>query len=96
MLGHDRYDVGNDMVCGWAGSLGGEDGIARTRQHTGGVYAGTGTGPKLYAAPGNTRVAQAPETVGLAGSTQPHTNMQPFAVINFFICAQAGIYPPRS
>lgn len=66
------------------------------RNPTGGVYAGTGTGPKLYAAPGNTRVAQAPETVGLAGSTQPHTNMQPFAVINFFICAQAGIYPPRS
>tara|TARA_B100000678_G_scaffold254826_1_gene232242 strand:+ start:1844 stop:2803 length:960 start_codon:yes stop_codon:yes gene_type:complete len=27
ILGHDRYAVGNDMVCGWAGSLGGEDGI---------------------------------------------------------------------
>ena len=27
MLGHDRFTVGNDMVCGWAGSLGGGDGI---------------------------------------------------------------------
>ena len=27
ILGHDRYAVGNDMVCGWAGSLGGGDGI---------------------------------------------------------------------
>jgi N-acetylglucosamine kinase-like BadF-type ATPase len=26
-LGHDRYACGNDMVCSWAGSLGGADGI---------------------------------------------------------------------
>jgi N-acetylglucosamine kinase-like BadF-type ATPase len=26
-LGHDRYRCDNDMVCGWAGSLGGADGI---------------------------------------------------------------------
>ncbi|TDD86861.1 N-acetylglucosamine kinase [Actinomadura darangshiensis] len=26
-LGHDRYACGNDTVCSWAGSLGGEDGI---------------------------------------------------------------------
>ena len=27
LLGHDRYTCGNDMVCGWAGSLACEDGI---------------------------------------------------------------------
>jgi N-acetylglucosamine kinase-like BadF-type ATPase len=27
VLGHDRYAVDNDMVCGWAGSLGAQDGI---------------------------------------------------------------------
>jgi N-acetylglucosamine kinase-like BadF-type ATPase len=27
VLGHDRYSCDNDMVCGWAGSLAGEDGI---------------------------------------------------------------------
>ena len=27
LLGHDRYLCGNDMICGWAGSLGCADGI---------------------------------------------------------------------
>jgi N-acetylglucosamine kinase-like BadF-type ATPase len=35
ILGHDRYTVDNDMVCGWAGSLGAEDGIN--------IVAGTGS-----------------------------------------------------
>ncbi|PRY14508.1 N-acetylglucosamine kinase [Kineococcus rhizosphaerae] len=35
VLGHDRYVCGNDMVSGWAGSLGGHDGIN--------VVAGTGS-----------------------------------------------------
>ena len=35
ILGHGRYACGNDMVCGWAGSLGGADGIN--------VVSGTGS-----------------------------------------------------
>jgi N-acetylglucosamine kinase-like BadF-type ATPase len=35
VLGHDRYSCNNDMVCGWAGSLGAEDGIN--------VISGTGS-----------------------------------------------------
>ncbi|MEU6844410.1 BadF/BadG/BcrA/BcrD ATPase family protein [Streptomyces sp. NPDC046716] len=35
LLGHDRYAVGNDMMCGWAGSLGLADGIN--------VISGTGS-----------------------------------------------------
>jgi N-acetylglucosamine kinase-like BadF-type ATPase len=35
LLGHRRYQCGNDMVCAWAGSLGGEDGIN--------IVAGTGS-----------------------------------------------------
>ncbi|MGV9799292.1 N-acetylglucosamine kinase [Mycobacterium sp. NPDC003449] len=35
VLGHGRYRCGNDMVCGWAGSLAGEDGIN--------VISGTGS-----------------------------------------------------
>ena len=35
LLGHDHYACGNDMVCGWAGSFGGEDGIN--------IVAGTGS-----------------------------------------------------
>jgi N-acetylglucosamine kinase-like BadF-type ATPase len=35
LLGHRRYRCGNDMVCAWAGSLGGADGIN--------IVAGTGS-----------------------------------------------------
>jgi len=35
VLGHHRYRCGNDMVCGWAGSLAGQDGIN--------IVAGTGS-----------------------------------------------------
>ena len=35
IFGHERYRVDNDMVCGWAGSLGAEDGIN--------IVAGTGS-----------------------------------------------------
>jgi N-acetylglucosamine kinase-like BadF-type ATPase len=35
LLGHRRYRCGNDMVCAWAGSLGGGDGIN--------IVAGTGS-----------------------------------------------------
>jgi N-acetylglucosamine kinase-like BadF-type ATPase len=35
VLGHRRYRCGNDMICGWAGSLGGTDGIN--------VISGTGS-----------------------------------------------------
>jgi N-acetylglucosamine kinase-like BadF-type ATPase len=35
VLGHGRYTCGNDMICGWAGSLAGADGIS--------ITAGTGS-----------------------------------------------------
>lgn len=45
-LGHDRYTCDNDMVCGWAGSLGAVDGInviSGTGSMTYGARRGTGT-----------------------------------------------------
>jgi N-acetylglucosamine kinase-like BadF-type ATPase len=45
VLGHDRYSCDNDMVCGWAGSLGGADGInviSGTGSMTYGERLGTG------------------------------------------------------
>ena len=44
-LGHDRYATGNDMICAWAGSLGGDDGInviSGTGSMTYGERAGVG------------------------------------------------------
>jgi microcystin-dependent protein len=34
-------------------------------------------------------------TVGIAGSSQPHNNMQPYTGINYIICME-GIYPSRN
>jgi N-acetylglucosamine kinase-like BadF-type ATPase len=45
VLGHDLYSCDNDMVCGWAGSLAGEDGIniiSGTGSMTYGERQGTG------------------------------------------------------
>ena len=45
VLGHERYACDNDMVCGWAGSLAGEDGInviSGTGSMTYGERAGVG------------------------------------------------------
>jgi microcystin-dependent protein len=36
----------------------------------------------------------ASQAIGVAGSDQPHNNMQPFLAVNFCIALQ-GIYPPR-
>ncbi|MBT9498234.1 MAG: phage tail protein [Zoogloea sp.] len=50
-------------------------------------------GSKEY---GDTGPAQmAPGAVGIAGGGQPHTNLQPYQVLNYCIALQ-GIYPPRS
>jgi microcystin-dependent protein len=39
--------------------------------------------------------AAAPDQPGLTGSSQPHTNMQPFMAI-YYIIATSGVYPSRS
>jgi len=36
-----------------------------------------------------------PQTVGFAGNSQPHQNMQPFQALNFCIAIQ-GIFPPSN
>ena len=36
-----------------------------------------------------------PGTVSLTGGTQPHTNIQPYLGMNYFICIQ-GIFPSRN
>ena len=43
---------------------------------------------------GATTVQLASATLGMTGSSQPHSNMQPFLVVNYCIALQ-GVYPPR-
>lgn len=35
------------------------------------------------------------QTIGMAGGSQPHNNMQPYLTLNFCIALQ-GVFPPRS
>lgn len=49
----------------------------------------------IYAASTGATVAMNPATVADAGGTQPHSNLQPYEVINFCI-ALNGIYPSRN
>lgn len=52
-----------------------------------------GGGAEGYGTPPNSSMN--PAIVGFAGGSQPHTNMQPFLVINFCI-AVTGIFPSRN
>ena len=51
-------------------------------------------GARVYGAPRDP-VLMAAETLGPAGSNQPHPNRQPYLALSFVIALQ-GIYPPRS
>jgi microcystin-dependent protein len=51
-----------------------------------------GGGSAGYGSPPNTAMNAA--MVGSAGGSQPHTNLQPYLVLNFCICL-SGIFPSR-
>jgi microcystin-dependent protein len=51
-------------------------------------------GSTIYHAP-PADVAMAGASIGMAGGSQPHNNMQPFLVVNWCIALQ-GIFPSRS
>lgn len=45
---------------------------------------------------GNAPVQLAGSTIASFGGSQPHTNLQPFTVLNFCICLASGIYPSQN
>ena len=53
------------------------------------------TSANLYAPSNGTQVPLGPQTVTTPNADQPHSNMQPYTVLNFCI-ALAGIFPSRS
>lgn len=63
----------------------------RTTDHPGGAYPTTGG---VYASTGNSNAPMGPMTTSVQGD-QPHTNLQPYLVLNYVIALQ-GIFPPRS
>lgn len=60
----------------------------------GAFLAGTGGLDPEYRASGTT-VGMAPQSIGVAGGSQPHNNMQPYLGLNYIICME-GIYPSRN
>lgn len=64
------------------------------RNPSGRAYAASGA-THVYAAQGGALVAQNPQSVATAGSTQAHPNMQPYTTLNFCIALQ-GIFPSRA
>jgi microcystin-dependent protein len=65
---------------------------AATGSPTGAFWASGGQ--HVYAAPDGSGT-MAPQALATAGNTQPHNNLQPYLVINFFIALQ-GIFPSRN
>lgn len=52
----------------------------------------------LYVVPGNSTVnpqAMSPQSIGITGSSQPHSNMMPTQAINYIIASE-GIFPSRN
>lgn len=50
--------------------------------------------PVIYSPLANSTTQMNPQTLGVAGSSQPHNNMQPYLALNFIICLR-GNFPPR-
>lgn len=72
-------------------SVASQNGGGNSQTPAGNYFASTS--PAVYATPA-TYVAMG-STVGAAGSSQPHDNMQPYLVMNYII-SLFGVYPSRS
>lgn len=68
---------------------------AGTTRNSDDKFYGSVASEKLYAPATGTQVVLNPATLSNTGGNQPHSNMQPFSVLNFCI-ALNGIYPSRS
>jgi microcystin-dependent protein len=74
-------------------SLAGTTGNGTVRNPNGAIYANTTA--SLHGPSTGAVVPLNAATVANAGSTQPHTNLQPYLAINFCIALQ-GIFPSRN
>ncbi len=64
------------------------------RNPTNALYGDTGTTTPIYAGASGPQLPLNQVTVGNAGQTQSHPNLQPYSVLNFCI-ALSGMYPSR-
>jgi len=99
--GEEAVTIGINELPSHNHSFSGTSSAANTKRPVSGsalaqstTPAGVSPGDSFYAPPGTT-VALNPNTVGLVGGSQPHTNLQPYLVINWCI-ALTGIFPSRN
>lgn len=60
------------------------------------AYLAASAPAEIYSSVGNQNlVALSPSTIGNSGSSQPHSNMQPYLVVGFCIALQ-GIFPSQN
>jgi len=64
------------------------------RNPSNGLYGNSGA-ESIYGPSGGTQVVLNPSTLDGGGQNAPHTNMQPYLVLNFCI-SLTGIYPSRN
>lgn len=76
-------------------SLGISTAVSHQADPSGRVLGNVESGALNFYAPADGTATLAPSTVGNAGGSQPHENMQPYLTINFIIALQ-GIFPSQS
>jgi microcystin-dependent protein len=59
------------------------------------LWAGSNTGESIYQTGSNPNGSMATGLITASGGSQPHSNLQPFLVVNFIIALQ-GIFPSRN
>lgn len=81
---------------GWTANSQAADAISPLNAFLAGAIIGTGNTPQAtYGAPGGATVPLAANQLANTGGNLPHSNMQPFVVINYCI-AVTGIFPSRN
>ena len=76
------------------GSTNNPSGLILAKSQTGGGRGGGGSQGDIYN-PGTVDTPLAPSSIGIAGGSQPHNNIQPSLVLRYCIAMQ-GVFPSRS
>lgn len=92
MGGEESHTLSLNELPPHSHQVSGDSGAGTSPDPGGNVWASVATA--LQYAPG-ANVAMSGNAIGSQGGSQPHSNMQPFAVCNFCIALQ-GIFPSRS
>ncbi len=90
--GEENHTLINAEMPAHTHPVKGDAASASVSTPTGNVWAASGNNPFSSSAPDT---AMNPASVTAAGGSQPHSNLQPYLVVNFVIALQ-GIFPSRN